>query len=74
MDYQSYRSLRLPIGSGTVESGCKNVIGSRLKQGGMTWSQPGAEGKLQIRSSLKSLRFKGDFSDLLSSTSLPKAA
>ena len=49
MDYRSYRSMRLPIGSGTVESACKNVIASRLKQGGMTWSQSGADGMLQIR-------------------------
>ena len=74
MDYRSYRSMRLPIGSGTVESGCKNVIGSRLKQGGMTWSPLGADGMLQIRSSLKGSRFKRDFTEVLSSTSHLKAA
>ena len=68
MDYQLYRSMRLPIGSGTVESGCKNVIGSRLKQTGMTWSPTGADGMLQIRSSLKSSRFKHDFASLLHPT------
>ena len=30
--------MRLPIGSGTVESGCKNVVAKRLKQTGMTWT------------------------------------
>ena len=77
MDYQLYRSMRLPIGSGTVESGCKNVIGSRLKQTGMTWSPTGADGMLQIRSSLKSSRFKHDFASLLHPTilePLPEAA
>ena len=41
MDYRSYRSMRLPIGSGTVESACRNVIASRLKQGGMTSTSDG---------------------------------
>ena len=41
MDYDQYRAMHLPIGSGTVESSCKNVIGGRMKQGGMTWSESG---------------------------------
>ena len=53
MKYDEYRKMKLPIGSGTIESACKNVIGGRLKQGGMTWSESGAEGMLQIRSSIK---------------------
>ena len=50
MRYDRYRAMQLPIGSGTVESACKNVIGGRMKQGGMTWSECGALGMLQIRS------------------------
>jgi hypothetical protein len=65
MDYGRYRKMRLPIGSGTVESACKNVIGSRMKQGGMTWSEIGADGMLQIRSSQESGRFLSDFQQLL---------
>ena len=61
MHYDQYRALHLPIGSGTVESSCKNVIGGRMKQGGMTWSESGAEGMLQIRTSLCSERFQDDF-------------
>ena len=57
------------IGSGTIESACKNVIGGRLKQGGMTWSPSGAKGMLQIRSSIKSGRFYTDFK-----RALPNAA
>jgi len=56
MHYERYRAMQLPIGSGTVESSCKNVIGARMKQGGMTWSESGAEGMLQIRTSLASGR------------------
>ncbi len=65
MAYGKFRRMRLPIGSGTVESACKNVIGSRMKQGGMTWSVGGADGMLQIRSSQESERFQSDFLSLL---------
>ena len=65
MDYPRYRRMRLPIGSGTVESACKNVIGGRMKLGGMTWSPQGADGMLQIRASQKSRRFESDFRALL---------
>jgi hypothetical protein len=65
MRYDRYRAMQLPIGSGTVESSCKNVIGGRMKQGGMTWSESGAAGMLQIRTSLASDRFLQDFRDTL---------
>ena len=65
MRYDRYRAMQLPIGSGTVESSCKNVIGGRMKQGGMTWSESGADGMLQIRTSLASHRFLQDFRDTL---------
>jgi hypothetical protein len=61
MRYDKYRRMRLPIGSGTIESGCKNVIGGRMKQGGMTWSEEGAAGMLQIRCSIASGRLLKDF-------------
>lgn len=65
MHYDQYMAMKLPIGSGTVESACKNVIGARMKQGGMTWSESGAEGMLQIRTSLGSERFLQDFRSAL---------
>jgi len=65
MDYPHYRRMKLPIGSGTVESACKNVIGGRMKLGGMTWSPNGADGMLQIRCSQESDRFESDFRALL---------
>jgi hypothetical protein len=61
MKYDVYRAAKLPIGSGTIESACKNVIGGRMKQGGMTWSEAGANGMLQIRSSIASGRHLQDF-------------
>ena len=44
MDYKRYREMQLPIGSGTVESGCKHVIAKRLKQSGMTWAPSNPRG------------------------------
>jgi hypothetical protein len=65
MRYDEYRAQRLPIGSGTIESCCKNVIAGRMKRGGMTWSPPGADGMVQIRCSLASKRFDIDFMGIL---------
>jgi hypothetical protein len=65
MLYDKYRKMKLPIGSGTVESACKNVIGGRMKGGGMIWSPLGADGMLQIRSSVESGRFYFDFKQTL---------
>lgn len=61
MQYDTYRAAKLPIGSGSIESACKNVIGARMKQGGMSWSEAGANGMLQIRSSIASARHLQDF-------------
>jgi hypothetical protein len=65
MRYDLYRAAKLPIGSGAIESACKNVIGGRMKQGGMTWSEAGANGMLQIRSSIASGRYLQDFIETL---------
>lgn len=47
--YGRYRQAGLFIGSGVVEAGCKTVVGRRLKQSGMFWSQSGAENILSLR-------------------------
>lgn len=47
--YGLYRQAGLFIGSGVIEAGCKTVIGRRLKQSGMFWSQSGAENILSLR-------------------------
>jgi hypothetical protein len=49
MQYGTFRKLGYFIGSGVVEAGCKTIIGSRCKQSGMFWSQPGAENILALR-------------------------
>ncbi len=52
MRYATFKSQGFHIGSGLVESACKTVVGQRLKQSGMRWSEPGAEAMLQLRSAI----------------------
>jgi len=49
MQYGSFRAQGFFIGSGVIEAGCKTVIGSRCKQSGMFWGQPGAQNVLALR-------------------------
>jgi hypothetical protein len=42
MDYVSFRQHGYLIGSGTVESGCKQIGTMRLKRSGARWSETGA--------------------------------
>ena len=47
--YGEYQAKGYFIGSGIIEAGCKTVIGRRLKQSGMFWSEVGAEDLLSLR-------------------------
>ena len=49
IDYQRYLRAGLMIGSGVVESSNRRVVTQRLKQAGMHWSKPGAEGVMALR-------------------------
>jgi hypothetical protein len=42
MDYARFRSAGYQIGSGTVESGCKQIATQRLKRAGARWTEKGA--------------------------------
>jgi hypothetical protein len=50
MKYGEYRESGLPIGSGAVESSCKQVVTARCKQAGMRWTQAGVDAILALRS------------------------
>lgn len=54
MDYRRYREQGWFIGSGVVEAGCKRVIGQRLKQSGMFWTESGATAVVSLRCALLS--------------------
>jgi hypothetical protein len=57
MLYKTYRQQGLFCGSGVVEAGCKAVIGQRLKQSGMFWTERGATNVLALRCALKGHRW-----------------
>lgn len=67
MLYGTYRSKGWFIGSGVVEAGCRTVIGKRLKQSGMFWSQAGAACILNFRTLLLSQRFDAFWTDRINS-------
>jgi hypothetical protein len=54
MSYPKYRAKGMMIGSGPVESACKVVVGQRLKQSGMRWTEAGADNILALRTALMS--------------------
>ncbi|MFL5806230.1 MAG: ISKra4 family transposase [Roseiflexaceae bacterium] len=58
MHYAEYRARGMQIGSGSIESGCKQVIGARLKQAGMIWAAEGAVAVASVRTWLKSGRWE----------------
>ena len=49
MRYDEYLASGLPIGSGVIEAGCKNVVGQRAKGPGMRWTVAGANPVLWLR-------------------------
>ena len=61
MHYDEYIGNGLFIGSGPVESGCKTVLGARLKQSGMFWSLKGAKAIIPLRTLEKSGRLEEFF-------------
>ena len=49
MRYDDFRDQQYFIGSGTVESGCKQVVSMRLKRSGARWSKSGAAATAKAR-------------------------
>lgn len=59
MRYHEYLRDGLPIGSGSVEGACKNLVKDRMERSGMRWTIATAEAVLRLRAAAKS----GDFED-----------
>jgi hypothetical protein len=57
LQYPAFRTAGYPIGSGSVESGCKTLVGGRMKHGGQRWKESGANAVLAVRSALYSDRW-----------------
>ena len=49
MKYEELQRRGYLVGSGVIESGCKHVVGQRLKQAGMRWNQEHAQKVLSLR-------------------------
>ena len=49
LDYPTARTLGYPIGSGRIESSCKQVVTARCKGAGMRWNHPHAQAVLWAR-------------------------
>jgi len=49
MQYDQYLKAGFPIGSGAVESACKQLIITRMEGSGMRWSVPSAQAMLDLR-------------------------
>ena len=57
MRYDQFRAEGYPIGSGTVESGCNNVVQHRMRRPGRGWTQDNANAMLAGLCELNSGRF-----------------
>jgi len=54
MDYPTYRAKGYQIGSGTIESGCKQIVAQRLKVAGAIWDHHNAINTAKARAALLS--------------------
>ena len=57
MDYGTYIKKGMQIGSGIVESGCRSIIGERLKRPGCHWTVAGANNILALRTCFENNRW-----------------
>jgi hypothetical protein len=57
MRYDQFRAEGYPIGSGTVESGCNNVVQHRMRRPGRGWTRDNANSMLASLCELNSGRF-----------------
>ena len=57
MRYPAFRASGLCVGSGVLEAGCKNVVGTRFKRPGMHWSVAGVNAMAALRCCVLSNRF-----------------
>lgn len=66
MDYPAYRQRGWQIGTGMIESTCKQLVGLRLKGPGMHWSEHGA----LAMTALKATDLNGDWHSFWNSLTL----
>lgn len=64
MRYDQFRAAGYPIGSGTVESGAKNVVHHRMRRPGRGWKRKYADAMLALLGEYHSGRFDQTWLDL----------
>lgn len=57
MRYDHYLAQGWPIGTGVVEGACGHLVKDRMEQGGMRWTEEGAQAILDLRA----VRLNGDW-------------
>jgi hypothetical protein len=63
MDYPFFIEQGMQIGSGSAESGVKQVVGARVNQAGMRWNPAHAEAVAHVRAAILSDRWDDFWSD-----------
>jgi hypothetical protein len=58
MRYAQLKAQDFFLGSGVIETGCKTVIGKRMKESCMFWSVPGANKIIALCCCVESRRFE----------------
>lgn len=71
MNYAENRRLRLPIGSGVTEAGCKTIFTQRFKESGMSWGNAGGQVILRLRLATRSRIWENVYSRFMANVSLP---
>jgi len=69
MNYADKQARGLPIGSGIVESACKQIVSERMKLSGMRWKRAGIQDIMTLRSILLSQTWEKTFRRSLLSNS-----
>ena len=64
IDYPHFRAQQYPIGSGSVESGHKVVVQSRMKQAGMRWAKAHIDPLLALRNLVCNQRWSQGWAEI----------
>ena len=67
MNYAALKEQEYPIGSGVVESACKQIVSERMKLSGMRWHRGGAQRAMTLRCILLSGVWDAVYKNFLSS-------
>lgn len=49
MKYDAYLAAGYPIATGVIEGACRHLVKDRMERSGMRWTQPHAQGMLDVR-------------------------